>query len=122
MAYYDLAQHLGDTGHALFELAVHGKQVDEAKRRLAAAVAGHSDSYARSRAFSGLKLAELTMCTDDPRHAVAIGNDAISVGAAVQSRRLDHLCQELARASFAHRSIPEVENMVSVLGRRASSE
>ena len=40
MRYYDPAQHAGDTGHALFDLAIHGRFVTEACERFAAAVAG----------------------------------------------------------------------------------
>ncbi|MGH3908058.1 MAG: Scr1 family TA system antitoxin-like transcriptional regulator [Pseudonocardiaceae bacterium] len=37
MAYYDAAQHNGDTGHALFDLAIHGRSGTEATTRLTAA-------------------------------------------------------------------------------------
>jgi hypothetical protein len=60
MAYYDDAQHHGDTGHALFDLVIHGT-VAPAGERLAQAVHGHTDAYARSRAISGTKLATLVM-------------------------------------------------------------
>ncbi|MBV8932221.1 MAG: XRE family transcriptional regulator, partial [Kutzneria sp.] len=69
MAYYDAAQHQGDTGHALFDLAVHGRSTSEAITRLSAAVAGHTAAFARSRAISQTKLASLTMATGDPVEA-----------------------------------------------------
>ncbi|MGL5810648.1 MAG: XRE family transcriptional regulator, partial [Nocardioides sp.] len=61
MAYYDEAQHLGDTGHALADVAVCGGYVMEAGRRLGAAVALHGPAFARSRGMSGLKLATLAL-------------------------------------------------------------
>ncbi|MBP2323941.1 hypothetical protein JOF56_004326 [Kibdelosporangium banguiense] len=68
MRYYDAAQHSGDTGHALWDLAVRGKFIGEARKRLAAAVAGHGDAYPRSRAISGTKLASLSLsCRRDMR-------------------------------------------------------
>src|SRR5439155_5124970 len=76
MRYYDSAQHSGDTGHALWDLAVHGHFVGEARSRLAAAVSGHGDAYARSRAISGTKLASLVMVTGDPCEAASIGSRA----------------------------------------------
>ncbi|MBY8854525.1 XRE family transcriptional regulator, partial [Saccharothrix sp. MB29] len=33
MRYYDAAQHAGDTGHALWDIAIHGHLVDETRRR-----------------------------------------------------------------------------------------
>lgn len=111
MAYYDRAQHLGDTGHALFDLAVHGNQVGRATSRLAEAVERHSDEYARSRAFSGLKLAELTMRTGDPREAVGIAETALRDAETIHSRRLDQVTTELARVSSRYRSIPEVAHL-----------
>jgi len=71
MAYYDQAQHYGDTAHALFDLAIHDTPGTEASQRLSAAVGGHTDAYARSRAISGTKLASLVMATRDPREATA---------------------------------------------------
>ncbi|WP_372345532.1 hypothetical protein [Streptomyces sp. KL116D] len=68
MAYYDHAQHHGDTAHALFDLAVHAEQdPGQAARRFEIAVQEHGDQFARSRAISGTKLASLAMARgDDP--------------------------------------------------------
>ncbi len=115
MAYYDRAQHLGDTGHALFDLAARGEHVSQATSRLADAVDGHSDDYVRSRAFSGLKLAELTMRTGDPRHAATIAQAALRDAQTVRSRRLDQVTTELARASARHRAIPEVAHLAHTI-------
>jgi transcriptional regulator with XRE-family HTH domain len=115
MAYYDRAQHLGDTGHALFDLALGGHHVALATSRLADAVAGHSDDYIRSRAFSRFKLAELTMRTGDPHHAVTIADAALLDAQDVHSRRLDQVTAELVRASARHRRIPEVAHLASTI-------
>ncbi len=72
MAYYDAAQHSGDTGHALFDVALDGQFVGEARHRLEAAVAGHTAAFVRSRAISGIKLASLTMATGDPVEAASL--------------------------------------------------
>ena len=115
MAYYDRAQHLGDTGHALFDLAIRGDQVGLATSRLADAVDGHSDEYARSRAFSGLKLAELTMRTGDPRQAVSMAEAALDDAQSIHSRRLDQLVSDLAHACARHQSVPEVAHLVHTI-------
>ncbi|MEV7907930.1 XRE family transcriptional regulator, partial [Streptomyces anulatus] len=95
MRYYDAAQHAGDTGHALFDLAVNGRFAGEASSRLSVAVAGHGDTYVRSRAFSGIKLASLTMVTGAPEEAAAIGVRALRDAVAVRSRRTADELREL---------------------------
>jgi hypothetical protein len=110
MAYYDAAQHYGDTGHALYDLAVNGARV-AAGQRLAAAVDGHTDAYARSRAFSGTKLAALTMITGDPREATAIGHRAIDDAGRLRSRRVADILRELRSAADAHAARPEVADL-----------
>ncbi|WP_327109985.1 hypothetical protein OHB12_19290 [Nocardia sp. NBC_01730] len=102
MAYYDAPQHAGDTGHALFDLAIRGKFAGEARSRLAAAVAGHGDEAARSRTMSTIKLASLVMATGDRDEAVSIGATAINRAGAVKSKRAAEDIQELR--NFAHRA------------------
>ncbi|GAA4229385.1 hypothetical protein FHR32_002095 [Streptosporangium album] len=115
MRYYDAAQHQGDTGHALFDLAldlgavsrmvdgqvipnpVNATYVGEASSRLAGAVAGHTAAYVRSRAISGIKLASLTMAAGDPEEAVQISARAVTDAGTVRSRRAQDDMRELAR-------------------------
>jgi len=111
MAYYDAAQHAGDTGHALFDLAVRGRSVREARERLAVAVAGHSDAYARSRMISQTKLASLTMATGNPREATELGNDALDAAGAVRSLRAADDLRELVRYANRHIVIDEVAEL-----------
>jgi hypothetical protein len=96
MAYYDAAQHAGDTGHALFDLATMlGHSRAEAHDRLATAVAGHTSHYARSRAISQIKLASLTMAAGDPTEAAYIGTAALNSTGAIRSRRAADDLREL---------------------------
>ncbi|MEV8630911.1 hypothetical protein AB0395_04570 [Streptosporangium sp. NPDC051023] len=111
MRYYDAAQHAGDTGHALFDLAVNGRFVGEASDRLSAAVAGHGDIYARSRAFSGIKLASLTMVTGAPEEAAAIGTRALRDAATVRSGRTADELRELHRLAVPHERLSEVAEL-----------
>ena len=89
MAYYDAAQHQGDTAHALFHIAVDGQRdlFAEATRRFRVAVNGHSAAYARSRAFSRAKLASLLMVAGDPAEAHDIGRGALTDFSTVSSQR-----------------------------------
>lgn len=111
MRYYDAAQHAGDTGHALFDLAINGQFVSEASNRLSAAVAGHGDTYARSRAFSGIKLASLTMTTGAPEEAAVIGTRALRDAATVRSRRAADELRELHRFATPHNRLTEVAEL-----------
>ena len=111
MTYYDHAQHHGDTGHALFDLAMRGACQSKAVQRLHTAVEGHTDGYARSRAISGTKLATVTMATGDPREAVAIGNRALDDAGHLRSRRTISDLHELRRTAQRHVAIPEVAEL-----------
>lgn len=59
MRYYDMAQHLGDTAHALYDLALQGNRPGEARFRLSEAVGRHTRAHARSRTISRIELASL---------------------------------------------------------------
>ncbi|SFD42857.1 helix-turn-helix transcriptional regulator [Streptomyces aidingensis] len=102
MAYYDEAQHNGDTAHALYDLALHGHDPTRAARRLSAAVKGHGDRYARSRVLSRTKLASLVMATGDPNHAADIGHQALSEAGHLHSRRAAADIRELGRLAGKH--------------------
>lgn len=108
MAYYDAAQHEGDTGHALFDLAMLGRSHAEAYDRLAAAVAGHSAQYARSRAISHIKLASLTMAIGNPVEAATIGTDALNVAGTIRSRRAADDLRELNHYAARYSDIEDV--------------
>ncbi|RAS59562.1 hypothetical protein C8D87_114174 [Lentzea atacamensis] len=111
MAYYDRAQHDGDTGHALWDLGVNGTFAEQARRRLADAVAGHSDAFARSRAISGIKLASLVAVTGDPAEAVSLGFRALDDFSAVRSRRASNDLLELSAFVRPHLAINGVAEL-----------
>ncbi|MBB5915742.1 hypothetical protein BJY24_004654 [Nocardia transvalensis] len=116
MAYYDDAQHGGDTGHALFGLAVQGRFRSEARRRLETAVDGHRDAYVRSRAFARLKLASLVMATGAPDEGAAIGHSALDDAAHVRSQRADWYLRELDSLAAARATPREVADLRRRLG------
>jgi len=107
MAFYDEAQHNGDTAHALFDMAVVGHRT-EAGARFAYAVKNHSSEFARSRAISQTKLASLTMATGDPRRATVFGHCALDAVGALKSLRAAADLRELYRYASRHTAISEV--------------
>lgn len=115
MAYYDAAQHSGDTGHALFDLALDGRFVSEARSRLEAAVHGHSAAFVRSRSISRIKLASLTMATGDPIEASLIGRAALADAGQLRSRRAADDLRELRAFAEPHRQTEEVAEMRTLI-------
>ncbi|GAA1596451.1 helix-turn-helix transcriptional regulator [Kribbella hippodromi] len=112
MRYYDRAQHLGDTGHALWDLAVRqGQAEQEAASRLASAVAGHTETYVRSRAMSGIKLASLTMTVGDPQEAAVIGAQALKDARSLRSRRAADDLRDLAHRATVFERVDEVAEL-----------
>ncbi|MGW3015683.1 helix-turn-helix domain-containing protein [Streptomyces longwoodensis] len=108
MAYYDEAQHNGDTAHALFDLAIlAGQDPGRAARRFDTAVKGHTDAYKRSRAISRTKLASLLMAKGDPRKAAALGHDALDEVGRLTSRRAADDLRQLGRFASKHRTVQE---------------
>lgn len=116
MTYYDQAQHHGDTGHALWDLAVEGIQAPRsAEQRLAEAVHGHSDAYRRSRAISGIKLASLQLRYGDHEQAQSTAVTALSDMGQVHSRRaLDDL-KELSVTAVRHQASELSERTATVI-------
>lgn len=110
MTFYDHAQHQGDTGHALFDLALAGRRT-QAAPRLAYAVAHHADEYARSRTISRTKLASLLMATGDPHRAAVIGQRALDDAGNLRSRRAVDDLWELHRYADRHRGMSDVADL-----------
>ncbi|MGW6455185.1 hypothetical protein ACWF94_04535 [Streptomyces sp. NPDC055078] len=122
MAYYDHAQHHGDTGHALFDLALlPGQSSHAAATRLQTAIKHHGDDYVRSRALSGTKLATLIMTSGDPHHAAAIGNRALDEVGQLRSRRAFDDLRALAHASHPYRRKPDIAELRRCIATTISS-
>ncbi|MFE7397709.1 helix-turn-helix domain-containing protein [Streptomyces sp. NPDC057557] len=112
MAYYDAAQHNGDTAHALFDLVIlSGQDPGRAARRFDTAVKGHSDSFKRSRAISRTKLAALVMAKGDPRQAAAIGHDALDEVGRLTSRRAADDLRQLGHFAAKHQKVQEAAGL-----------
>lgn len=111
MAYYDSAQHHGDTGHALYDLALLGYPPRAALLRLQTAVDTHTAEFVRSRAFSRTKLASLRMVTGDPEQAVADGRIALAETAQLHSLRARHELEELRSLTQRHPKLRDARDL-----------
>jgi hypothetical protein len=113
MAYYDEAQHNGDTAHALWDLAVGIEAYDpsQAGQRFQAAVRGHGPQFVRSKAMSCTKLASLVMRRGDPREAAAIGRRALRLGGDLTSLRAADDLRQLGRFASQHSKIQEAADL-----------
>ncbi|MBA8924245.1 tetratricopeptide (TPR) repeat protein [Kutzneria viridogrisea] len=116
LVYYDRAEHQGTTARALIPAAVAERRPEQTLDRLVEAVALHSDSYPRSRAFSRTRLAALLMTVGDPREAAAVGHLAIADAAGLHSRRITDELRALDRAAERHGAIAEVAELHHALG------
>jgi hypothetical protein len=121
MTYYDEAQHQGDTGHALFDLAVQGREQAEALTRLHEAAEGHDRGHARSQAFSRAKLAALQFCCGDADEALATAIPAARQISALRSGRALASLSEVARYAYPYRAratAAELSELVRMAGAR----
>lgn len=119
MGYYDAAQHAGDTGHALWDLAVTDiHPARPAVDRLSAAVEGHDDAYARSRAISGVKLASLLMHQREVERGISAADRALDDMGRVRSRRAEDDLRELhdiAGHVAPERDVTELRERIATL-------
>jgi transcriptional regulator with XRE-family HTH domain len=108
---YNAAFLAGNTGHALFDLALLGHKLTQATDRLTAAATGHTTSHARPRAICLTKLASLTMATGDPIHAATLGHAALDAAGTLRSRRVTDNLRELARYADTHQHLDKVAHL-----------
>ena len=89
MGFYDAAQHEGDAGTALLDLALAMLAgASEARRRHETAISGLEPDLRRSRALSQIGLAKLTMARGDPAEAVSLGFAALESAGHIRSLRI----------------------------------
>nr|AGS49719.1 hypothetical protein [uncultured bacterium esnapd14] len=106
--FYDRAEHCGDTGVALLDLAFRGQWVDQAHARLTASSTGHLDTRRRSRVLAQIQLAALDMAVGDPYKAVTVGMEALDTAQTIRSDRILEALRKLAHHSVRHTHIPAV--------------
>lgn len=122
MCFYDKAEHLGSTGKALALAAEARNSIDVAAPRLRYAIDMHGCEYPRSRAFSQIRLAALTMQLGDPREAAALGMEAVKHSRALRSARIVTELRGLAAVASTHRRITEVGELRALILATTSNE
>jgi transcriptional regulator with XRE-family HTH domain len=85
--YFTEAELAGDAGHALADVALTGRHLDAARQRLGDAVDSYPPTQERARALSLSKLAILELTVGDVDQGIARGEQALTTGAPLQSRR-----------------------------------
>ena len=108
VAFYSSAQLAGDSGHALWPLALRGQHVHTAADRLRRAADSYPVGYARSRTLGLTRLASLTFAQGDPAEAVGVATDALDGTGSVQSHRVADNLIALRRVARRHRGVPGV--------------
>ncbi|MGH3753108.1 MAG: XRE family transcriptional regulator [Pseudonocardiaceae bacterium] len=111
LAPWNAAFLAGNTGQALFDLAILDHDPAQATDRLTAAAAGLTVGHPRSRTIYVTKLASLTMATGDPIQAAAIGHAALDAAGTIHSRRVTDDLRELARYAADHQHLDEVAHL-----------
>lgn len=122
--FYTFAQLNGDTGHALYDIAVHGHEVVETRHRLRVAIEAYGDSWARSRAFCLAREAVLTLQSGDAIEGAALGFAAVEEARRIGSARLADDIRAIYTASdIDHTEVQALRNSAGQLvGMTGQSE
>ncbi|SES29062.1 hypothetical protein SAMN05216188_13093 [Lentzea xinjiangensis] len=110
-AYYDEAEHHGETGHALSDLAGHGVGGVEAAKRLTTAITLHPEQYVRARTFCRLRLAGMLLATGELQEGAAMGISAVKDAASIRSARIDGTMLDLGRLAGRRTGNPDVAEL-----------
>lgn len=115
--YYDAAVHAGETGRAMWDVAVHhGHFITEARHRLSTAVTAHGEEFARARVMDQIKIASLVMVIGDPAEAAVIGGQALDAASTIRSRRAADFMRELRRFGEPHERLTVVAELAHRIG------
>lgn len=102
ITYFDTAELAGDAGHALLDVALAGRHVDDARVRLRQGVESYSANDARGRAFALGKLAILELNVGDPHQGISYGEQALEAEAPLKSRRAQDDLAAVSQALGKH--------------------
>lgn len=105
ITYFNGAELAGDAGHALFDVALAGYHIDDARQRLIHAIEHLSARYVRMRALYLGRLAILELNVGDPERGIAYGEQALAAAPSKSRRVLDDLT-EVRRALGKHITVP----------------
>lgn len=98
----------GDTGHALWPVAMRGEHVATTIELLRSAANSYPADKARARALCELRLASLMFAQADPAEAVTVATSALGHASTLSSQRIRDSLTELRRhtAHPRYRTVP----------------
>lgn len=106
ITYFNVADLAGDTGHALLDVALTGKRIDDARNRLRQSVDSYSATQARARAFSLGKLAILELTVGDASQGIVYAEQTLNAEAPLKSRRAKDDLVEVRKALAKRAKLP----------------
>jgi len=115
MNFYDEAQHCGDTAHALFDLALQGREHQVAVERFRYAVDRHDPEHPRSRAFSRGKLAILLLTRGSIENGIEVAFHAVDELRNIHSHRARKYLDELHDVAKQPRISSETRHLVEYM-------
>ncbi|GLY69975.1 helix-turn-helix domain-containing protein [Amycolatopsis taiwanensis] len=98
ITYFDAADLAGDAGHALLDIALTGKHIEETRNRLRRSIESYSPGQARARAFALGKLAILELNVGDASEGIFYAEQALDAEAPLKSRRAKDDLAEMQKA------------------------
>lgn len=121
ITYFDTAELAGDAGHALLDVALTGKHIDDARDRLRQSVESYSANDARGRAFALGKLTILELTVGDAHQGIRYGEQALEAEAPLKSRRAQDDLAEMSKALGKHASLAGARELRSRLVEAGNS-
>ncbi|GAA1973555.1 hypothetical protein GCM10009754_55590 [Amycolatopsis minnesotensis] len=121
ITYFNAADLAGDAGHALLDVALTGKHIDDARHHLRRSVDSYSATQARARAFSLAKLAILELNVGDAGQGIAYGEQALEAEAPLKSRRAQDDLTDVRKALGKHGNLAGAAELRSRLTRALKS-
>ncbi|MFD2417649.1 helix-turn-helix domain-containing protein [Amycolatopsis pigmentata] len=121
ITYFDTAELAGDAGHALLDVALTGKHIEDARSRLRRSVASYSANDARGRAFALGKLAILELKVGDAHQGIRYGEQALQAEAPLKSRRAHDDLAEVSKALGNHADLAGARELRSRLAEAVES-
>jgi hypothetical protein len=115
LEHYDAAQHAGDTGTALADLALAGPDpppaatIADARSRLEQAIDLRRPERARCLVLSQIALAKLMMGTGAPEEAVALAGRTLAAAESIRSRRVADELAALDRLAVRYEDRADVQ-------------
>jgi hypothetical protein len=110
--WYTRTEHLGQTGRAAYDLVMTtGTTRPSVVDRLATAVKGWSDDFARARAHDQTRLATVVMATGDPDEAAVVGMAALDAIGPIESGRNVEYVRALHEVAGGHAGRPAVAEL-----------